>query len=133
MTTADTPTAEILELGNRWVAAERAADIAALDALTTPDFTLVGPLGFVLDKAQWLDRYRTGAFVTHELEWTDVDVRGYGGSAVAIGRHTQRAAYQGNAADGAFRATHIAVPVDGRWLLAGMHLSPMAGRPSGAG
>src|SRR5262249_16619882 len=56
----DPTTTEILELGRRWAQAEQHADVETLDALAVADFELVGPLGFVLDKQQWLDRYRTG-------------------------------------------------------------------------
>ena len=51
---------EIRELGRRWADAEQRGDADALSALAVEDFTLVGPLGFVLDKQQWLDRYRSG-------------------------------------------------------------------------
>ena len=120
----------IRELGRRWAEAEQRGDTAALDAMTTDDFTLVGPLGFVLDKQQWLDRYRTGAFVTRSLDWDEVSVRDYGDAAVAVGRHTQQAEYQGQPADGSFRATHILVRRGDQWLLAGQHLSPAGGPPS---
>jgi ketosteroid isomerase-like protein len=119
----------IRELGRRWVAAELKRDVDALDALTVEDFTLVGPLGFVLTKQEWLDRYRTGALVTTSLVWDEVHVRVYGDAAIAVGRHTQQATYQGQPADGQFRATHIAVRVGDRWLLAGKHLSPIGGPP----
>jgi hypothetical protein len=46
----DTDTTGIRELDNAWAAAEQAGDSATLGALTVPDFQLVGPLGFVLDK-----------------------------------------------------------------------------------
>jgi hypothetical protein len=44
--------AEILGLGARWAEAEQRADTDALDPLAADSFRLVGPLGFVLDKAQ---------------------------------------------------------------------------------
>ena len=44
--------AELEDFGKRWVEAELARDVVVLDALTHKDFILVGPLGFVLDKAQ---------------------------------------------------------------------------------
>ncbi|MCW2632851.1 MAG: hypothetical protein JWR88_1813 [Pseudonocardia sp.] len=122
-------TEEIRELDRRWVAAEEHGDIDALDAMSTPDFTLVGPLGFVLDKQQWLHRYRTGELVTRSLVWHDVQVRQNGDTALAVGTHTQLATFKGNPADGTFRATHIAVRDGDRWLLAGMHLSPIGGPP----
>src|SRR5205823_6673713 len=97
----------VYDLGQRWAAAEQAGDVATLGALATDDFTLVGPLGFVLDKKQWLDRYRSGDFVTTALSWHDVQVRDYGDAAVAVGVHTQEAAYRGQANNGSFRATHV--------------------------
>jgi ketosteroid isomerase-like protein len=121
---------QIRNLDRRWADAEVRGDVAALEALTTEDFTLVGPRGFVLNKHQWLDRYRTGALVTRSLSWEDVEVRDYGDAAVAVGCHTQQAAYDGHPADGAFRSTHIAVVSEGQWLLAGVQLSPISGPPS---
>jgi hypothetical protein len=44
-------------------------------------------------------------------------------------QHFQRASYNRRPADGEFRTTHIAVRDDSRWLLAGIHLSPIGGPP----
>ncbi|MFE3755440.1 nuclear transport factor 2 family protein [Nocardia tengchongensis] len=119
---------QVRELCRRWAAAEQLEDVAALNDLTVPDFTLVGPAGFVLDKGAWLDRYRGGALRTTSIVWEDhVTVRDYGAAAIAIGRYVQEAEYQGNKADGRFRSTHVAVERDGRWLLAGLHLSTSVG------
>ncbi|HJQ48608.1 MAG TPA: DUF4440 domain-containing protein [Amycolatopsis sp.] len=117
---------QILDLGRRWADAEKRGDTATLDALTTEDFTLVGPLGFVLRKPEWLVRYETGGLVTHSLVWEETTVREYGDTAVVVGRHTQRAEYRGTPADGSFRATHILVRQAGDWRLAGIQLSPIA-------
>ena len=122
----------MLELGRRWVTAEQRGDVAALEQLTTEDFTLVGPLGFILGKPQWLDRYRTGALLTRHLTWADVEVRDYGDAAVAVGIHTQQATYQGRPVDGSFRSTHIAIHRQRQWFLAGIHLSSL-GAPAGPG
>jgi len=61
--------AEILGLGARWTEAEQRADTVALDQLAADRFRLVGPFGFVLDKAQWLARYVTGGLTTSSLVW----------------------------------------------------------------
>ncbi|MFU8876239.1 nuclear transport factor 2 family protein [Micromonospora sp. SL4-19] len=79
----DSTTTEILELGRRWAEAEQRADVETLEALTVADFALVGPLGFVLDKQQWPDRYRTGDLITASLTWDEVAVRSYDDAAVA--------------------------------------------------
>jgi ketosteroid isomerase-like protein len=123
-------TAEITEIGARWAEAERNGDAETLDALSTDDFTLVGPVGFVLPKEQWLARYRGGGLVTESLVWDEVAVRDYGAAAIAIGRQTQRAEFQGNRADGQFRTTHVFVrDPDGAWKLAGLHVGMLGGPP----
>ena len=119
----------VRELGERWVEAEIAGDVEVLDNLAVDDFRLVGPFGFVLDKGQWLERYRSGDFSTTALSWHDVEVRHYGNTAVALGTQSQEAAYKGSPSNGDFRITHVFVRDRDRWRIAGMHLSP-GGRPN---
>jgi ketosteroid isomerase-like protein len=118
--------ADLRDLDERWLAAERTEDVDSLDALTDPDFLLVGPLGFTLDKHGWLERYRSGALHTRALGWDEVSLRVFGDMAIWVGRHTQTATYLDRPADGQFRATHVAARRDGRWLLVGVHLSTIA-------
>lgn len=120
------PHSDIEELSLRWASAERNNDATALDTLLAEDFTAVGPLGFVLTRVQWLDRYRDSAFVNGQLEWTINGVRSYGDSAVVIGIQNQTAAYRGHPSNGRFRVTQIMIRRDERWQLAGLHLSPIA-------
>jgi ketosteroid isomerase-like protein len=131
--TTTTTIEQIRDLGSRWVAAELAADVETLDAIATDDFHLVGPFGFVLDKAQWLDRYRSGDFTTSAMSWHDVDVRDYGHSVVTIGTQSQEAAYRGAPSNGDFRITHVFVRDGDRWSIAGMQLSPTTFVPPPAG
>lgn len=95
----------MIELGGRWASAEQNEDADALDALVVDDFRLVGPLGFALDKRQWLDRYRNRDLETRSLVWDEVEVWQYGDTAVAIGRHrlpraAQRQTVPGDACGG---------------------------------
>jgi ketosteroid isomerase-like protein len=121
---------QVRQLDQRWADAEQRGDTDTLATLTTDDFTLIGPLGFVLNKQQWLDRYRTGDLVTKALDWNGAEIRDYGDCAVVVGVHIQKAAYRGNRVDGEFRSTHIAIRRDDRWLLAGIQLSPIAAPPT---
>jgi ketosteroid isomerase-like protein len=100
---------EIGKLLNRFAEAQRLSDLDALSELLTDDFKLVGPLGFVVPKQQWLEQFRSGALQIESLEWDDVDIRthAYANSAIAIGRLTQTATYADNRVDGAFRVTAI--------------------------
>ena len=93
----------VKDLGEEFAQAQQRGDPAALDSLLADEFKLVGPLGFLLDKQQWLAQYRAGALVNHSVQWDEVDVRVLGQVAIAIGRQTQRASYQGQPADGTFR------------------------------
>ena len=124
---------EVGELLNRFAEAQRLSDLDALSELLTDDFKLVGPLGFVVPKQQWLEQFRSGALQIESLEWDEVDIRthAYANSAIAIGRLTQSATYADNRADGAFRVTAIAIGYGVTWRLAGAHYSPIAdpGRP----
>ncbi|HEX3620822.1 MAG TPA: nuclear transport factor 2 family protein [Acidimicrobiales bacterium] len=131
--TITTTAEQIRDLGCRWVDAELAADVATLEALVADDFRLVGPFGFVLDRQQWLDRYRSGDLATTALVWRDVEIRGYGDTVVTIGTHAQQAAYRGTPSNGDFRVTHVFVRDGDRWVIASMQLSPtaFAGPPAG--
>ena len=60
--------------GQQWAAAEAAGDAGALADLVTDDFRLVGPVGFVLDRQQYLGRYQ-GGFSPESVTWDDVTVR----------------------------------------------------------
>jgi ketosteroid isomerase-like protein len=127
-----TLTDQILELGRRWATAERGDDADALAPLLADDFLLVGPLGFMLDKMQYLGSRRSGDLKHESLVWDDVHVRGYGDAAVAVGSQTQRATFQGRDASGRFRVTQVAVRYGDRWILAALHYSPIAQPPESA-
>jgi ketosteroid isomerase-like protein len=125
-------TDQVLELGRQWADAERAGDADALEPLLADDFLLVGPLGFMLDKTPYLGSRRSGDLRHESLVWDDVHVRGYGDAAVAVGVQTQRIMYQGRDASGRFRVTQVATRRGDRWILAGLHYSPIAQPPESA-
>jgi ketosteroid isomerase-like protein len=125
-------TDQVLELGRQWANAERAGDADALSTLLADEFLLVGPLGFMLDKTQYLGSRRSGDLRHESLVWDDVHVRGYGDAAVAVGVQTQRTTFQGRDASGRFRVTQVAIRRGDRWILAGLHYSPIAQPPESA-
>ncbi|MGE3271830.1 MAG: nuclear transport factor 2 family protein [Chloroflexota bacterium] len=114
---------QIRDLVRHWAEAESQCNADALDGLMTDDCTLVGPRGFVLDRQQCLQRYRTGDLKMEAFAWSDMNVREYGQTAVVQGVVTQKAAYQGHDASGRFRATQIAVQQSGSWKCAALQFS----------
>jgi ketosteroid isomerase-like protein len=123
---------EVLDLGQQWATAERSGDADQLDRLLGDDFILVGPLGFVLDKQQYLGSRRSSDLKHASLTWEDVALRIYGEAAVAVGIQTQRNTYQGRDASGRFRVTQIAARRHGGWALVGLHYSPISPPPGSA-
>lgn len=99
----------INELIDKWAAAELAGDTAAYDDLLSPDFRGVGPVGFVLNRAQWASRFGRG-LVNHEFRVEDRQVREFGDTAVVTAVQTQRTTVgPGQQNDGSFRIVVVVV------------------------
>jgi ketosteroid isomerase-like protein len=126
--TVSMTTNEISQLLDRFAEAQSRSDLDALSQLLSDDFKLVGPLGFVVPKQQWLEQFHSGALQIESLEWDELDIRthAYTGFAIAIGKLTQTATYVQNRSDGQFRVTAIALGHGTTWHLAGAHYSPIA-------
>jgi ketosteroid isomerase-like protein len=119
-------TQQLEELVEDWSAAELHGDTTFLGRILTDDFVGIGPRGFTLTKDQWLTRYESGDLRYESFGLDEVRVRLYGGAAVATCRQSQAGEYQGHDVRGEFRATLVFVEQQGRWLLASLHLSPIA-------
>ena len=124
-------------LGEEWAAAELRGDTSTLGRLLAEGFVAVGPRGFVLSREQWLSRHDSGSLTYEAFEWDEVNVRVHGSTAVIVGRETAEAVYQDGEVrheiQDQFRTTLVFVEEQGRWLLLGLHLSPIAGPPAGQG
>jgi uncharacterized protein (TIGR02246 family) len=123
-----TATTDVLDLVGRWAEAEQGNDAEALDGVLAGDFVGVGPLGFVLDRQQWLARFANGlenrAFVVQ-----DTQVRDYGDAAAVVGVLAQETSFQGRDNSGRFRLTLVAVQSPDRWRLANAHIGPLQQPP----
>ncbi len=51
--------------------------------------------GFLLDKTQRRNRYRSGDIVTSVLDWRDTEVRVFGDCAIVVGIHDKAASHRG--------------------------------------
>ena len=122
-------TQQLKKLGEDWATAELRGDTAFLERGLADNFVGVGPRGFMLTKDQWLVRHESQALRYESFQLDEVRVRVYGDAAVVIGRETMEGKYEEYAIRDQFRATLVFVKQQERWLLAGLHLSPIAGRP----
>jgi ketosteroid isomerase-like protein len=123
-------TEELKKLVEDWAAAELRGDAAFLGSALADDFIGIGPRGFMLTKDQWLKRHESGKLRYESFGWDEVQVRLYGEAAVVTGRQSAEGKYEAYDLSEPFRATLVLVKQQGRWLLAGLHLSPIAGPPS---
>ena len=126
---------QLERLGEEWAAAELRGDTVTLGRILADDFVAVGPRGFMLSKEQWLSRHDSGNLTYEAFEWDEVTVRVHGDAAVIIGRETVSAVPEDGEVrheiQDQFRATLVFVEEQGRWLLLGLHLGPIAGSPTG--
>jgi ketosteroid isomerase-like protein len=112
-----------------WTDAERSGNASTLESLLTDDFLGVGPLGFVLPKGAWLARFAGGlAYESFDLE--EIQSRPHGDAAVITARQVGRGTLRGHPLPfETVRATLTVVRRARRWLMAGIHMSFVAGTP----
>jgi ketosteroid isomerase-like protein len=129
----DEQTRQIERLAQDWASAELRGDTAFLGRALADDFVGVGPHGFTLKKEQWLERHGSGKLRYESFGLDEIKVRPYGDAAVTICRQTAEGVYEDENGrydiHEQFRATLILVKLQGSWLLAGLQLSPILGRP----
>ncbi len=109
-----------------WAAAERAGDATATDRLLTDDFVGIGPVGFQLPKAAWLQRMTGGDLHYDALSLDEVTTREHGDCAITTARWNARGTARGNPLPEATRATLVTVRDGGEWRLASIHFSLIA-------
>ncbi len=126
---ADRVSQDLKQIAEEWAIAERSGDTAFMGRTLTDDFHAIGPRGFVLNKEQWLQRFRSGSLKYEYFEWDEVNVRPYGDAAVVMGRERQKVKYQDQAMESELRTTLVWVKQDGHWLLANVQMSPILGMP----
>lgn len=128
-----TKTEDLSELANDWAAAELDGDTASLKEILADDFVAVGPRGFSLTRQQWIARHEAENLKYGSFGLDEAEVRTYGDAAIVVCRQTAAGVYADENGrydiDERFRATLVFVRQRGAWLLAGLQLSPILGRP----
>lgn len=119
---------DVLDLVSRWTAAEQAMDGGALNGLLAEQFVGVGPLGFLLSRAQWLERFHNG-LENRAFAVADPQVHDHGTAAVVVGVLDQQTSWQGQDNSSQFRISLTAVRPADRWLLGNVHIGPLQMRP----
>ena len=108
-------TADILELEKQRNQAILSGDAAALERMTSDDYTFITLRGEMRTKAEIVQGFKTGSFHYESRQVSDLKVRVYGTSAVVTGRSIQKGSENGKDYSGDYRFTRVYVKQDGRW------------------
>jgi len=107
--------AQILELEKERNRAITSGDAAALERMTSDDYTFITLRGELRTKAEIVQGFKTGAFHYDSRQISDLNVRVYGTTAVVTGRSIQKGSENGKDYSGDYRFTRVYVKQDGRW------------------
>ena len=121
------PEAEIEDLLRRWAQAVADREMAFLEALLAPEFTLTTgrPAAPVRTREQYLAITRDG-YTVSSWELDEVVVQHYGRFAVARSRYTQTGRMGDEPRDGTYLMTDAFVKQSGRWRVVARHISSLA-------
>jgi ketosteroid isomerase-like protein len=113
---------EIRGMERQWNEARAKADVALLDRMLAPDWTVTHGDGTMNTKAEYLTDLKSGARkFSGSVKEDDVTVRVYGDTAVASGTSDSTVALNGRPQGGALRFTRVYVKRDGRWMMVVSH------------
>lgn len=113
----------IRQLEERLWAAQLAGDVAALDELIADDLLFAGPTGELITKAEDLEQHRSGAIKITKLVLLDYRQRAIPGGVITSVLMDGAAIVQGQPVSGRLRYTRVWTQENGRWRVAGGHLS----------
>jgi hypothetical protein len=119
-------TADIDTLLDTWQDAERNGDRTQLDLVLTENFVGIGPVGLMLPKAAWLERF--GPDLRYDrLDLAEVSTRSYGDATVVIARQHASGEARGNPLPSDTRVSFVVVDAGGdEPRIAGIQYSFMA-------
>jgi ketosteroid isomerase-like protein len=101
-------------------------DTAALDRLSSADYTVISEWGQVLTKAQMLDGFKSGAIKFESREESDLNIRVYGNTALVIGRVVEKGTQNGKSMSPQVRFCRVYVKEKGKWVAVSTQNTPIA-------
>ena len=121
---------EIEALLHRWAEAVEKREMAFLETLLAPEFTLTTgrPGAEVRTREQYLAITRD-EYEVESWQFDDVVVQHYGRFAVARTRYTQTGRMGTETRDGVYLMTDAFVKQSGRWRAVARHITPLAQEP----
>ena len=91
-------------------------DVAALDRMTSDDYTFITLRGEMRTKSDILKGFASGSFKYESRQIFDLNVRVYGDTAVVTGRSIQKGTENAKDYSGSYWFTRVYIKRDGRWI-----------------
>jgi ketosteroid isomerase-like protein len=91
-------------------------DVAALDRMTSDDYTFITLRGEMRTKSDILKGFASGSFKYESRQIFDLNVRVYGDAAVVTGRSIQKGTENAKDYSGSYWFTRVYIKQNGRWL-----------------
>ena len=91
-------------------------DAAALERMTSDDYTFITLRGELRTKAEIVKGFKSGSFRYEARTISDLNVRVYGDTAIVTGRSSQRGKEDGKDYSGDYRFTRVYVKQRGQWV-----------------
>jgi len=106
---------EILQIERERNRAIISGDAAALDRMTSDDYTFVTLRGELRTKPEIIQGFKSGSFHYDSRQISELNVRVYGNTAVVTGRSNQKGRENGRDYSGDYRFTRVYARQGGRW------------------
>lgn len=114
----------VLELERAYDDAVERGDVAGVGRILADDFIATSSRGELRSKAAELDDMKPSPdYVMEGFNLDDINVRVFGGTAVATGRSTLKVAYKGQSNTSVFRYTRVYVKRKGQWRAVAQQLT----------
>jgi ketosteroid isomerase-like protein len=101
-------------------------DVAAIEGLTSDDYTLINANGQLSDKAETMNAIKTGVIKLTANEVSDLKVRVYGDTAVVTGKSSAKGTIAGRELKGPVMFTRVYVKKGGKWQSVAFQQTPIA-------
>jgi ketosteroid isomerase-like protein len=106
---------EVLQIERERNSAIINGDAAALERMTSDDYTFITLRGELRTKAEIIQGFKSGSFHYDSREISDLNVRIYGSTAVVTGRSNQKGRENGRDYSGDYRFTRVYSKQGGQW------------------
>ena len=129
---ADRAQEEIKQLEQEHNQALLKGDAAALDRMTSDDYTFINQRGELRTKSEILTGFKAGTYKYGARQISDLKVRVYGNTAVVTGRAKQKGVENTKDYSGENRFTRVYVKQEGHWVSVALQVTLVAKHSDGA-